>query len=48
MRIKPINPVARIMAQNRRRTATQVVPNKKQYNRKKEQDRENKARKNDR
>ena len=45
MRIKPINPVARIMAQNRRRTATQVVPNKKQYNRKKEQDRENKARK---
>ena len=48
MRIRPINPVARIMAQNRRRTATQVVPNKKQHNRKKEQDRENKARKNDR
>ena len=45
MRIKPINPVARIMAQNRRRTETQVVPNKKQYNRKKEQDRENKTRK---
>ena len=45
MRIKPINPVARIMAQNRRRTATQVVPNKKQYNRKKDKDRENKVRK---
>ncbi len=45
MRIRPINPVARIMAQNRRRTATQVVPNKKHYNRKKEQDRENKTRK---
>ena len=45
MRIRPINPVARIMAQNRRRTATLVVPNKKQYNRKKEQDRENKTRK---
>ncbi len=34
--IRPINPVARIMAQNRRRTATQIVPNKKQYNRKKD------------
>lgn len=45
MRIRPINPVARIMAQNRRRTATQVVPNKKQYNRKKDKDRENKTRK---
>lgn len=45
MRIKPVNPVARIMAQNRRRTATQVVPNKKQYNRKKDKDRENKVRK---
>jgi len=45
MRIKPINPVARIMAQNRRRTTTQVVPNKKQYNRKKDKDRENKTRK---
>jgi len=43
--IRRINPVARIMAQNRRRTATQTVPNKKQYNRKKEQDRENKTRK---
>jgi len=47
MRIKPINPVARIMAHNRRRTATQVVPNKKQYNRKKENDRANKSRKDD-
>ena len=45
MRIRPINPVARIMAHNSRRTATQVVPNKTQYNRKKEQDRENKTRK---
>ena len=36
--IRPINPVARIMAQNRRRTATQVVPNKKQYNRKKDKE----------
>ena len=35
--IRRINPVARIMAQNRRRTATQTVPNKKKYNRKKEQ-----------
>ena len=34
--IRRINPVARIMAQNRRRTTTQVVPNKKQYNRKKD------------
>ena len=36
--IRPINPVARIIAQNRRRTATQVVPNKKQYNRKKDKE----------
>ena len=43
--IRRVNPVARIMAQNRRRTATQVVPNKKQYNRKKDKDRENKTRK---
>ena len=36
--IRRINPVARIIAQNRRRTATQVVPNKKQYNRKKDKE----------
>jgi len=46
MRIRPINPVARAVAQSRRRTT--VVPDKTKYNRKKEQDRENKARKNDR
>jgi len=37
MRIKPINPVAKALAQNRRRTATQVAPPKKgkgSYNRK--------------
>jgi hypothetical protein len=43
MRIRPINPVAKAVAQSRRRTA--VVPDKKKYNRKKEQDRENKTRK---
>ena len=43
--IRRINPVARIMAQNRRRTATQTVPNKKKYNRKKDKDNANKARK---
>ena len=43
MRIKPINPVAKALAQSRRRSS--VVPDKKKYNRKKEQDRENKARK---
>jgi stalled ribosome alternative rescue factor ArfA len=39
MRIKPINPVAKAVAQNRRRTATQVAPPKKgkgSYNRNKE------------
>lgn len=41
--IKRINPIARIMAQNRRRTATQAVPNKKKYNRKKDKDHANKA-----
>ena len=43
MRIKPINPVAKALAQSRRRAS--VVPDKKKYNRKKEQDRENKTRK---
>jgi|TARA_R100001079_G_C4298223_1_gene90066 hypothetical protein len=32
MMIKPINPIAKAMAHNRRRK--QVVPNKKKYNRK--------------
>ena len=32
MTIKPINPIAKAMAHNRRRK--QVVPNKKKYNRK--------------
>jgi stalled ribosome alternative rescue factor ArfA len=39
MRIKPINPVAKAIAQNRRRTATQVSKPKKgkgSYNRNKE------------
>ena len=40
MRIKPINPVARAIAQNRRRTATQVSKPKKgkgSYNRKQQE-----------
>jgi hypothetical protein len=45
--IRRINPVARIMAQNRRRTATQTVPNKKKYNRKKDKYNANKARENE-
>ena len=45
--IKRINPVARIMAQNRRRTATQTVPDKKKYNRKKDKYNANKARENE-
>ena len=39
MRIKPVNPVAKAAAQNRRRTATQVTQPKKgkgSYNRKKD------------
>jgi len=39
MRIKPVNPVAKAVAQNRRRTATQVAQPKKgkgSYNRNKE------------
>ena len=39
MRIKPVNPVAKAVAQNRRRTATQVAQPKKgkgSYNRKKD------------
>ena len=34
MVIRPVNPVAKAMAQNRRRQ--QVVPNKKRYDRKKD------------
>lgn len=34
MTIKRVNPIARVMLQNRRRT--QAVPNKKKYNRKKD------------
>ena len=45
--IKRINPVARIIGQNRRRTATQTVPNKKKYNRKKDKYNANKARENE-
>ena len=45
MRIRnTINPVAKALLQTDRRRA-QIVPDKKKYNRKKEQDRENKARK---
>ena len=44
MRIKPINPVAKAIAQNRRRTATQVPKPKKgkgSYNRKTQEKRNN-------
>ena len=45
MRIRnTINPVAKALLQSDRRRS-QIVPNKKKYNRKKEQDRENKTRK---
>jgi hypothetical protein len=45
MRIRnTINPVAKALLQSDRRRS-QIVPDKKKYNRKKEQDRENKARK---
>ena len=43
MRIKPINPVAKALAQSRRRSS--VVPDKKKYNRKKDKDNANKNRK---
>jgi hypothetical protein len=43
MRIRPINPVAKAVAQSRRRTA--VVPDKTKYNRKKDKDDANKTRK---
>jgi hypothetical protein len=45
MRIRnTINPIAKALLQSDRRRS-QIVPDKKKYNRKKEQDRENKARK---
>ena len=40
MWIKPINPVAKALAQSRRRT--QTVPDKTKYNRKKDKDDANK------
>ena len=43
MRIKPINPVAKAVAQSRRRSS--VVPDKKKYNRKKDKHDANQARK---
>jgi hypothetical protein len=45
MTIKPVNPVAKAMAQNRRRQ--QVVPDKKKYNRKKDKDYADTIRKNE-
>jgi hypothetical protein len=47
MRIKPnmVNPVARALAQSRRRT--QAVPDKTKYNRKKDKDDANKDRENE-
>jgi len=45
MVIKPVNPVAKAMAQNRRRQ--QVVPDKKKYNRKKDKDYADTIRKNE-
>jgi hypothetical protein len=41
MRIKPINPVAKAVAQSRRRAS--VVPDKTKYNRKKDKDDANKS-----
>jgi len=41
MRIKPINPVAKAVAQSRRRT--QAVPDKTKYNRKKDKHDANQA-----
>jgi len=43
MRIRPINPVAKAVAQSRRRTT--VVPDKTKYNRKKDKQDANQARK---
>ena len=43
--IRRINPVAKALALSRRKTSTQVVPDKKKYNRKKDKDNANKNRK---
>ena len=45
--IRRINPVAKALAMSRRKTSTQVVPDKKKYNRKKDKDNANKAGKNE-
>jgi hypothetical protein len=45
MRIKPINPVAKALAQSRRRT--QAVPDKTKYNRKKDKHNANQSRENE-
>ena len=45
--IRRINPVAKALAMSRRKTATQVVPDKKKYNRKKDKDNANKTGKNE-
>jgi hypothetical protein len=45
MRIKPINPVAKAVAQSRRRSS--VVPDKTKYNRNKDKDNANKSRENE-
>ena len=43
--IRRINPIAKVMAESRRRTSTKVVPDKKKYNRKKDKYNADKARK---
>jgi len=45
--IRRINPVAKAIAMSRRKTATQVVPDKKKYNRKKDKYNANKTRENE-
>jgi len=45
--IRRINPIAKVMAESRRRTSTKVVPDKKKYNRKKDKYNANKARENE-
>jgi len=42
--IRRINPVAKALAMSRRKTSTQVVPDKKKYNRKKDKQDANQAR----
>lgn len=43
--IRRINPIAKTLAQDRRRTATKTVPDKTKYNRKKDKHDANKNRK---